>query len=245
MNARINTKGALVLTSLFFLTACASTPELGGDPALSVVSGRELPAPSAADFTADARPYLVGPFDKLVIDVFGIEDLKAREVQVDAAGRISFPLVGVVEVAGLSPGEIEKLIAARLRDAYVRDPQVSINLKEAVSQVVTIEGRVKKPGLYPVLGRMTLMRAIAKAEGTDEFSNLDDVVIFRTVDGVRLAALYDLDGIRHGSYPDPDVYPNDVVMVGDNASRRMFKDFLTTFSLVSGPLIITMDRLVK
>lgn len=245
MTCVVRRAGAFALVPLLFLTACASSPQLGGDPDLSVVASSELPAPTISDFTADARPYLVGPFDKLTIDVFGIEELKSREVQVDAAGRISFPLAGVVEVAGLSPGEIETRIADRLRAAYVRDPQVTINLKDAVSQVVTIEGRVKKPGLYPVLGRMTLMRAIAKAEGTEEFSKLDDVVIFRTVKGQRMAALYDLEGIRYGAYPDPEIYPNDVVMVGDNESRRLFKDLLTTFSLISGPLVITMDRLVK
>ncbi len=246
MRNRVQAKQGLALAAPFLLlTACASTPEIGGDPGLSVVANAEMPAPSGEDFTADERPYLVGPFDKLLIDVFGIEELKAREIQVDAAGRISFPLVGVVEVAGRSPGEIEGILVERLRAAYVRDPQVSVNLKEAVSQVVTIEGRVKKPGLYPVMGRMTLMRAIAKAEGTDEFSKLNDVVIFRTVKGQRMAALYDLDGIRHGAYPDPEVYANDVVMVGDNQSKRLFKDLLTTFSLVSGPLIITLDRIVK
>ncbi len=64
---------------------------------------------------------------------------------------------------------------------------------------------------------MTLLRAMAVAGGTTEFSKLDDVVIFRTVQGERLAALYDLNAIRHGKYADPDVYANDVVMVGDSS----------------------------
>lgn len=238
-------KAVLALAPALWLAACANSHELGGNPNLSVIPSSELPAPDITDFTTDARPYLVGPFDKLTIDVFGIEELTAREVQVDAAGRISFPLAGIVQVAGHSPDQIEELIADKLRAAYVRNPQVTVNLKEAISQVVTIEGQVKKPGLYPVLGRMTLLRAIATAEGTVEFSNLKDVVIFRTVKGQNLAALYDLDRIRHGAYADPEIYPNDVIMVGENRARRLFKDVLTTLSLVSGPIVVTVDRLTR
>ena len=240
-------RGCLV-TALcgLLLSGCAGgQPKLGGDPGLKVVGLEELPAPDRMDLSAASRAYYVGPFDKLTIDVFGIQELSQREVRVDSAGRISFPLAGVLDVSGRTPGEIEVLLAGRLRANYVRNPQVTVNLKETVSQVITIEGQVDKPGLYPVVGRMSLMRAIATAQGTTEFSKLDDVVIFRTVQGQRLAALYDLNAIRHGTYADPEVFANDVVMVGDSSSRRFFKDFLTTFSLVSGPLIITIDRLIK
>lgn len=236
----------LLSAGLLALAAgCAGPRPLGGDPQLTVVSAAELPPPTVSDFTAQSRPYIVGPFDRLVIDVFGIAELTGREVQVDAAGRISFPLAGVVQVAGRTPGEVEAVLAVRLREADVLEPQVTVNLKEAASQVVTIAGQVRKPGLYPVIGRMTLLRAIARAEGTDEYSDLEDVVVFRTVAGQRLAALYDVEGIRRGAYPDPEIYPNDVIMVADNSSRRLFKDLLTTFSLVSGPLVIALDRLTN
>jgi polysaccharide export outer membrane protein len=236
---------AIAAMGFIALTGCAGKVQIGGDKALTVLPADQLPVPTLADFATHSRPYIVGPFDRLTINVFGIDGLEDREVQVDASGKISFPLAGALEVAGKTPAELEGMLSSRLRAAYVRDPQVTVNLKEAVSQVVTVEGQVKKPGLFPIIGRMTLMRVIARAEGTDEFSNLEDVVIFRTVNGQRLAALYNLDGIRHGAYPDPDIYPNDVVMVGDNNSRRLFKDFLTTFSLVSGPLVIALDRLAN
>lgn len=232
-----------LLLSAGLLAGCATTTQVGGDPNLKFLQGSDLPAPDRVDLTADARAYYVGPFDKLTIDVFGIEELSKRDVQVDASGRISFPLAGVIEVAGRTPSEIEGLLATNLRLAHVRDPQVTVNLKETVSQVVTVEGQVKKPGLYPVIGRMSLMRAIARAEGTDEFSKLDDVVIFRTVKGERLAALYDLDQIRHGAYPDPEIFANDVVMVGHSESRRLFKDILQALPAVATPLIIAIDRL--
>ena len=235
--------GSLCLAAL--LSGCASTVELGGDPKLTVLDASELPAPQRADLTGGTQPYFVGPYDKLIVDVYAIQDLAAREIQVDASGRMSFPLAGVLDVSGKTPAEIEQELAARLRQAYVRDPQVTVNLKETVSRVVTVEGQVRKPGLYPVVGRMTLMRAIARAEGTDEFSNLDDVVIFRTVEGQRYAALYNLDAIRHGAYADPDIYANDVVMVGDSRSRRLFKDVLAVMPGLLTPIVIGIDRLTN
>ena len=234
--------GLLPLVAALLLAGCASAPRLGGDPSVTVVAAHDLPPPTTMDQEQDGRPYLIGPFDKLTIDVFGIEELSKREVQVDASGRISFPLVGTVNVSGKTPGETEALLAERLRLAHVREPQVTVNLKETLSQFVTVEGTVQKPGLYPVLGHMTLLRAIATAQGTTEFSRVDDVVIFRTVKGKQFAALYNLNAIRHGAYSDPDVFANDVVTVGDNHARRLFKDYLTTFGALAGPLVIILDR---
>lgn len=231
--------GALALP----LAGCGGRAVLGGDPRLSVVQGTELPTPQRIDATTNASPYYVGPFDKLTIDVFGIDELSDREYQVDASGKLSFPLVGVVDVNGKVPGEVENELAAGLQKAHIRNPQVSVNLKEAVSRVITVEGQVKKPGLYPVVGRLTLMGAIARAEGTDEFAKLDDVVVFRTVAGQRYAALYNLDAIRHGAYPDPEIYASDVVMVGDSTGRRLFKDILSVMPALVTPIVIGLDRL--
>ena len=220
------------------LVGCAGAPRVGGAPDLQVLNAKELPAPDRADLMAMDRPYLVGPFDKLTIDVFGLEELSQKEIQVDASGRISFPLAGVITVAGKTTGEIESLLQERLAANYVRNPSVTVNLKETVSQVVTVEGEVKKPGLYPVIGRMTLLRAIAKAEGTTEFTKLNEVVIFRTVKGQKLAALYSLKSIRLGAYDDPDIYANDVVVVGDSKARRTFKDILQALPAITTPIIV-------
>ena len=233
-----------VVLSLVLLTlaSCAGPAHIGGAPNMQVVAGNELPPPDRSDLIVGDRPYLVGPFDKLIIDVFGIEELKQREIQVDAGGRISFPLAGIIEVSGHTPGEIEALLQQRLRERYVRNPQVTVNLKETVSQVVTIEGQVKKPGVYPVVGRMTLLRAIALAEGTDEFSKLNEIVVFRTVKGQNLAALYNLKAVRKGAYPDPEIFAGDKVVVGDSQARRIFKDFLQVLPTLASPLVVLFQR---
>ena len=164
-------------------------------------------------------------------------------MQTDASGRISFPLAGVVEAAGSTPAELETVLAQRLRERFVRDPQVTVNLKETVSQVITIDGQVTEPGRYPVIGRLTLMRAIATAKGTAEYAKLDDIVVFRTVKGQRYAALYNLRAIRTGAYPDPEVFANDVVVVGDSKGRRLFKDLIQVIPALTTPIVLLLQRI--
>lgn len=220
------------------LSACGSPSILGGSPDVTLVAADGLPEPTRVDLLSSNRPYLIGPFDKLKIDVFGIEDLSNKEVQIDASGRLSFPLIGVVEASGLTPGELADLLENKLQGRFIRDPQVTVNLEETISQVITVDGQVEKPGLYPVIGRMTLMRAVATAEGASEFAKLEDVVIFRSVNGQQLAGLYNLKAIRRGTYNDPEVFANDVIVVGDSQARRLFQTLIQASPLITTPLII-------
>ena len=224
------------------LTACGSRPPLGGASGLQVVAASELPPPRAGEQNYGARPYLVGPFDKLKIDVFGVEDLSEREVQIDASGRASFPLVGSFEAAGKTPRQIEEELEAALSGRYIRDPQVTVNLEETVSQVVTMDGQVREPGLYPVMGRMTLMQGVATASGLTEFAKVDDVVIFREAEGQRFAALYNLGAIRRGIYADPEIHAGDIVVVGESNSRRLFRDILAASPLLTAPIIALLQN---
>lgn len=226
----------IAAVSLGLLGGCVSTGRLTGGDKVKVVSLNALPEPTREDLSVRQRAYLIGPFDKLAIGVFGIPDLSG-EVQADAGGRVSVPLIGSVDAAGKTPTELADTIAERLRGRFVRNPQVTVNLKETVSQVITIDGEVREPGLYPVVGKMSLMRAVATAKGITEFAKLDDVVIFRTVNQQRMAALYSLKSIRRGVYEDPEIFANDVVVVGNSPSRRIFKDVLAGSSLITAPII--------
>ncbi len=213
---------------------------MGLSPDIKMIGQTDLPPPARADQVAVSRPYLVGAFDKLKIDVFGVEELQ-KEVQADASGQFSFPLIGIVEAAGSTPGEISDVIERRLA-RYVRNPQVTVNLVDTVSQVITVEGEVNKPGLYPVVGNMTLVRAVATAGGVDELAKLDDVVVFRTIEGQRYAALYNLKSIRAGNYVDPDIYANDVVIVGQSSARRLFRDILAATPLLTTPIVVLANN---
>lgn len=227
----------VVLLPALLLSACAGREQLQSSSRLTVVQNEVvLPAPDRNDLTAADRPSLIGPLDTIQVDVFNVPEL-SREMQVDASGRISMPLVGTVEARGKTAGELAAAIEAALRGRYVRNPDVTVNIKSSVSQVVTIDGQVVEPGLYPVTNQMTLLRVIASAKGLSEFARQDDVVILRTVDGRKMAGLYNIAAIRRGAYDDPAIYANDVVVVGDSPQRRLFRDLVSIAPLLAAPLI--------
>ncbi len=89
---------------------------------------------------------------------------------------------------------------------------------------------------------MSLVRAVATAKGVSEYARLDDVVVFRTVDGQSMAALYNLDAIRRGLYPDPKIYAHDIIVVGDSKARRAFQQFVTVSPMLTTPLILIMEH---
>lgn len=151
------------------------------------------------------------------------------------------PLAGTIDARGKTAGELAIAITAALRRHYVRDPQVTVNIKSSVSQVVTIDGQVVEPGLYPVTNQMTLMRVIASAKGFSEYAKADDVVILRTVGTRKMAGLYNVDAIRRGGYDDPPVYANDVIIVGDSPQRRLFRDFVSLSPVIAAPLIAILN----
>lgn len=221
------------------LSGCISGGSMRPDddnPNITMVKQAELPPPARTDQYALERPYLIGPYDRLAINVFGIPDLNT-EVQTDASGRISMPLVGLVEAAGKTPDELARSIEESLKGRYVRNPSVTVNLRETVSQVVTVDGEVRTPGLYPVIGRMTLMRAVARAQGVTDLANVKEVLVFRTVEGRQMVGLYDLRAIRAGYYTDPEIYANDVIIVGTSQAKRLFRDLLPVAGLLITPFI--------
>lgn len=230
-----------VLLLALALSACAGGQPPVSGPNLTVLQGNtSLPSPDRNDLTADDRPSLIGPLDTIEVDVFNVPDL-SREVQVDASGRISMPLAGTIDARGKTAAELADAIEGALRGRYLRNPEVTINIKSSVSQVVTVDGQVVEPGLYPVTNQMTLMRAIASAKGMTEFARDEEVVILRKVNGHKMAGLYDISAIRRGAYDDPPIYANDVIVVGDSPQRRLFRDFVSLSPLIAGPIIAILQ----
>lgn len=224
------------------LASCAGREPLQSTDRLVVIEGAGvLPSPNRKDLNAADRPSLIGPLDQINVDVFRVPEL-TRDIQVDSSGRISMPLIGTIDASGRTAGELANDIEAALRGRYVRDPDVTVNLKGSVSQVVTIDGQVEEPGLYPVTNQMTLLRAVASARGLTEFAREDDVVILRTVDGQRMAGLYNITAIRRGAYDDPAIFANDVVIVGDSPARRRFKDIISVAPLLVAPIVAILQR---
>lgn len=238
MNNRLFSYG--VLTVALAASACSSS-RFEGRPDLTVFDNKPLPEPVRQDLVIPSRPYVIGPSDQLTVDVFGIDEL-SKNVTVDLTGQIALPLVGSIKASGMTADELTAEIVTKLRRSYVRNPQVTVNIVTAASQVFTVDGSVTTPGIYPLVGRMSLMRAIARASGTSEFARENYVVVFRSVDGKRYAALYDLRAIRNGVYDDPEIFSSDVIYVGDNQARRLFRDLVTAAPLITTPLIFLISR---
>lgn len=227
------------------VAGCAggSVRPIGGSASVTVIDAAELPGPDGQLGTDQRYIYTIGPYDKLIIDVLGFEELRGRRVQVDGSGNISLPIAGVVSVAGLTMEQAIARVREQMRAGYVRDPQIGLNLEESLSQYVTVDGEVDQPGNYPIVAQMTLMRAVAAARGTTELARLRDVVIHRQVRGQQMIALYNLDAIRRGAYPDPIVYPQDTIVVGESSGRRALMQALQVAPLFISPIIALVDRL--
>lgn len=211
----------LALAALVLMMgACAS----GAKPR-NAVMGEVLPAPDTTSESGayeGGSDYRIGAQDLLEISVFGVEDL-TQEVRVNSNGQISLPLIGGVMAGGKTIPELETLVAEKLSEGYLQNPQVSVFVKEFTSQQVTVSGTVKKPGIYPITGKTTLLQALAMAEGLTELADLGGVVLFRTVDGKRMAAVYDINEITGGRMEDPQIYGDDIVIVEQSGSKTAFR----------------------
>lgn len=177
------------------------------------------------------REYRIGAGDTLNVTVFQEPDLSVRELAVDASGDIALPLVGTVRATGLTAGELSRTLAARL-DAFLIRPQVSVSVATAVSQKVTVDGSVEQPGIYPIQGRTTLIDALALARGTTRVAALDEVVVFREIDGRMAAARFNVGEIRAGRQPNPEILGRDLVVVGFSNLKGFYRDAIASAGLL-------------
>lgn len=173
----------------------------------------------------------IRPGDKLKVTVFQVDSLSG-EFLVEENGQIDFPLIGNVQAQGRTPSQLAKVLADRLGEKALQNPNVQVAVAERSQQTITVEGAVKQPAVVPIQGKATLLQAIALAHGTTEDSNPSQVVVFRTVNGERMAAAFDLKAIRRAEAPDPVIYPNDVVVVADSKNRRLLDNVLRTIPIL-------------
>lgn len=215
----------LAMAAVFMLVACASSSGIRDGSAKAVTATTHLPAPDSTSPTGaylGVSDYRVGPLDLLEISVFQVEELN-RTVRINSSGQISLPLIGMVAAGGRTVSELEALIADKLQQTYLQDPQVSVFVKEFSSQRITVEGAVNQPGIFPITGRTSLLQALALAKGFEQLAEERSVVIFRTIEGQRMAAMFDVRRIRAGEVEDPQVYGDDIIVVDRSGSRSALK----------------------
>ncbi|MDB5682566.1 MAG: polysaccharide biosynthesis protein GumB [Sphingomonas bacterium] len=217
----------LLVAPLLFLGACSnfSTDLPSGVDAYKMVP--------AASTTGPRDDYRVSALDVLSVNVFQEPDLSVKDLQVDAGGNILFPLIGNVAAEGKTVRELSNEIATRLGERYLVSPQVSVSVTSSSSQRVTVEGSVTEPGVYEISGSTTLLEALARAKSPTRVAKLDQVAVFRVVDGQRLGAVFNVNAIRAGRAPDPEIRGGDLVVVGFSAAKGAFRDFLTTAPILN------------
>lgn len=163
------------------------------------------PAPNMADATLGAR-------DIIEIRVYRQEDVSGVfEVSPDCT--ISYPLIGAVEVCGKTPPQVEKTIRERLADGYIKDPHVSVLVKEYKSKTVSVFGQVKKPGTLPYAGGMTVVEAISQAGGFTEMARKNAVTVTRMAKGKKIHYTVAVESIGEGKADNFVIRPGDVVHV--------------------------------
>ena len=214
----------LAIGSAALIAGCADTR--GG----SIPYDRPLAAPDEQNFQTLPEDYKIAPMDTLTIKVFKADDLSGDYV-VDLAGHIALPLVGEVEAANLTSAELDAKLTDLLGRKYYQHPDVTVAIKQSTAHVVTIDGAVTQSGQYAVAGAMTLIQAVALAHGTTDDANTRRVAVFRTIDGKRQAAAFDLTAIRRGEASDPEIYPGDIVVVDGSKIKAAEKQFFQAFPL--------------
>ncbi len=195
--------------------------------------------PAATTTPIDLSVYKIGSLDTLDVTVFQEPELSTKAIQVDASGLIALPLVGSVQARGKTAlelsGELEKLFGAR----YLKNPQVTVTVASSVSQKVSIQGEVAEPGVYQVSGPTTLLEVISMAKGETDVAKLNEVVVFRNMDGQRMGAVFDVASIRRGQADDPLMQGNDLVVVGYSSARRFWLNVVR-----ASPILGVFTRIV-
>ena len=187
----------------------------------TVSSSRSFTVPIMA-----GRDYRIASNDLMEVEVLDVDNLR-RTVRVNAAGAISLPLIGHITVGGLTSQEAEERIAARYAEKYLQSPQVSLFIKEFTTERITIEGAVSRPGMFPLAGQMTLLRALAIAGGFGPIANTSEVMLYRTNEqNVRESHVYDVEKIRSGKAEDPPIRGDDLIVVQRDSTRAILKDSL-------------------
>jgi polysaccharide export outer membrane protein len=219
-----NSSHPVALAALVLLAGCQSvSPQVQRGPAAAAAIGVATPGQAVGE-------YRIGIADQLNVQVLYEPDISNGALKVENDGSFQFPFLGRVTAAGLTTQEL----SAKLRQGltrYYKDPRVVVTVANAAREVITVEGDVEAPGVYPVAGSTSLLQTIALAKGPRRTAKLTEVLVFRNVQGQRMGAVFDLQRIRYGYEPDPLILGGDTIVVGYNALKGAYRDFLTAAPL--------------
>lgn len=191
---------------LAVLLAAALATGCGSAPPRSV----NLPAPIPVTSLAEG--------DVFELVIIGEEKLPTT-FTVSPDGTVDLPYIKRVKVGGMEPQEIAEAVRARLVEAKIfRDPVVTVSVREYNSKRIEVLGEVQKPGSYPILPGMTLVRAITLAGGFNSIAAKDRVTVRRTTKDGTVAATISVEDIMDNRLPDVPLQAGDSI----NVEQRVF-----------------------
>ncbi len=178
----------------------------------SRISALESPVPGEV-----SQSYKIGIGDLLQVEVYDEDDL-TREVRVLTDGTLTLPLIGSIHAAGLTVSELENTVTRMLAEKYLVSPQVTVFVKEFSN--IYIFGEVRKPGSFPLYGRMTVFEAITLAGGFTEVANPSKVKVIRQDGGAEVSFEVNIEHLtkKGDSTQDRELQANDRIIV----PRSMF-----------------------
>jgi polysaccharide export outer membrane protein len=180
--------------------------------ALNMAPTISAPAPSAARHAIPE--YRIEAGDVLGVEVWKEPDLSSVSVPVRLDGKISLPMLGQTDAAGLTPGELEQILLAKYGE-YVRAPRVTVLLKEINSQKAYVIGEVKKEGFVRLASPVTVLQALAECGGLTDYANRGKIHILRTSSGHEALLPFDYTAVVRGKKMEQNVVllPGDTVVV--------------------------------
>lgn len=216
--------GLLALIAFALLAGCAARSAPGA------VAG-SLPGPDLT-YSAPLEDYRARGADRIEVRVTKLETLNGT-YELNAEGAVILPLLGRLDLAGMTAFEITGLLREQLGARYLQNPDVIVTLTPGFDQKLTVEGAVERPGQYDARPGLSLLQAIAIAGGPKAHANKKRVVIVRQSGGERHAGIYDLEAIRNSESEDPAVYGNDLIIVDGSEARAAYNDLIRSAPLMA------------
>jgi protein involved in polysaccharide export with SLBB domain len=156
----------------------------------------------------------IGVDDTFDVRVYGEPDLSGT-FRVATDGTIDYPLAGRIQIAGLRTGQVQQVLVTKLKDRYLKEPQVVVTIKDRNSQKISVLGQVSKPGQVGYYPNMTIVDAIASAGGFTGIAAKNSVNLRREVGGKVETHIYPVADISEGRFPNVVVLPGDVLVVDE------------------------------
>jgi len=204
--------GSLFLAFILFFTVQVAPGQAVTPGDGEIKKGVEIdPRPESRSSAKKSDEYVLGSGDVIQVVVWRNEHL-SKTIPVRPDGKISLPLVDDVQAAGMTPSQLKDTISKGLKH-FIDNPIVTVIVTEVNNFKVSVIGEVKKPGVYLLKGKTTVLEAISMAEGFTEFATTNNILLMKKMKGERLR--FDYRAYIAGENMDQNVYldPGDTIIV--------------------------------